>query len=99
MGTYSPASDRTHLLTLQEAVAEGFGAYSTLRSWIAQGKLPAVKTGKSFKILREDLEALTVPVGGDPVERQVERLIEAAPHLSSDQVARLRAALFGGGQR
>ncbi|WP_406708913.1 hypothetical protein QEV68_05445 [Trueperella pyogenes] len=42
MGTYSPASERTHYLPLQEAVAEGFGAYSTLRSWIAQGRLPAV---------------------------------------------------------
>ena len=39
MGTYSPQSERIHYLTLQEAVAEGFGAYSTLRLWIAQGKL------------------------------------------------------------
>ena len=45
MGTYSPQSERIHYLTLQEAVAEGFGAYSTLRLWIAQGKLPAYNTG------------------------------------------------------
>lgn len=32
MGTYSPPSERTHYLTLQEAAAEGFGAYSTLRT-------------------------------------------------------------------
>ena len=57
MGTYSPQSERIHYLTLQEAVAEGFGAYSTLRLWIAQGKLPAYKTGKRVKVLREDLEA------------------------------------------
>lgn len=96
MGTYSPPSARTHYLTLQEATAEGFGAYSTLRSWIAQGKLPAVKTGKRVKVLREDLEALAVPVGADPVDRHIKALVDAAPRLSDEQISRLRAALVGG---
>ncbi|MDY6077490.1 helix-turn-helix domain-containing protein [Mobiluncus sp.] len=96
MGTYSPSSDRTHYLTLQEAVAEGFGAYSTLRSWIAQGRLPAYKTGNRVKVLREDLEALAVPMGIDPVEPHIKALVDAAPRLSDDQIARLRVALGGG---
>ena len=50
MSTYSPPSERTYYLTLQEAAAEGFGAYSTLRTWIAQGKLPAYKTGNRVKV-------------------------------------------------
>ena len=83
MGTYSPQSERIHYLTLQEAVAEGFGAYSTLRLWIAQGKL------------REDLEALAVPVHADPVESHINALVDAAPRLSDDQIARLRLALGG----
>lgn len=95
MSTYSPPSERTYYLTLQEAVAEGFGAYSTLRSWIAQGKLPAYKTGNRVKVLREDLEALAVPVGTDPVERHVKALVDAAPRLSDEQIARLRFALGG----
>lgn len=94
MGTaYSPASSRTHYLTLQEAVAEGYGAYSTLRSWIAQGKLPASKTGSRVKILRSDLDALARPVGVDPIEAAIERLLEAAPPLTPEQTRRLRDLL------
>ena len=95
MPTYSPQSERTHFLTLQEAVAEGFGAYGTLRSWIAKGKLPAYKTGKRVKVLREDLKALAVPVHADPVESHITSLVNAAPRLSDDQIARLRLALGG----
>lgn len=95
MGTYSPPSNRTHYLTLQEAAAEGFGAYSTLRTWIAQGRLPAYKTGNRVKVRREDLEALAVPMGIDPVERHIKALVDAAPRLSDEQIARLRFALGG----
>lgn len=94
MGTaYSPASSRTHYLTLQEAVAEGYGAYSTLRSWIAQGKLPASKTGSRVKILRSDLDALARPVGVDPIEVAIEHLVAAAPPLTPEQTRRLRDLL------
>lgn len=94
MGTaYSPASSRTHYLTLQEAVAEGYGAYSTLRSWIAQGKLPASKTGSRVKILRSDLDALARPVGVDQIEVAIERLVAAAPPLTPEQTRRLRDLL------
>ncbi|MCT2995277.1 DNA-binding protein [Propionibacterium freudenreichii] len=94
MGTaYSPASSRTHYLTLQEAVAEGYGAYSTLRSWIAQGKLPASKTGSRVKILRSDLDALARPAGVDPIEAAIERLVAAAPPLTPEQTSRLRDLL------
>lgn len=100
MGTPS----RERYLTLQEAVTEGYGAYSTLRSWIAKGQLPAYKTGNRVKLLRSDLEALAVPVTPqsgpsiDPVERHIAAVVDAAPKLSDDQIARLRFAL-GGGQR
>lgn len=94
MGTaYSPASSRTHYLTLQEGVAEGYGAYSTLRSWIAQGKLPAYKTGSRVKVLRTDLDALVRPAGGDPVDAAIENLVAAAPPLTPEQVRRLRGLL------
>lgn len=94
MGTaYSPASSRTHYLTLQEAVAEGYGAYSTLRSWIAQGKLPAYKTGTRVKVLRTDLEALARPTGADPIDAAIERLVTTAPPLTPEQTRRLRDLL------
>lgn len=95
MGTYSPQSERTHYLTLQEAVAEGFGAYSTLRLWIAQGKLPAYKTGKRVKVLREDLEALAVPVRANPVDHAIDKLVDAAPSFTAEQTRRLRDLLGG----
>ncbi|MDK8656354.1 excisionase family DNA-binding protein [Actinotignum sanguinis] len=46
------------ILTLQEAVAEGYGGYSTLRSWIKCGWLPAYKTGRRYRVRREDLEKI-----------------------------------------
>ena len=83
------------LVTLQEAVEEGYGAYSTLRMWIAQGKLPAYKTGSRVKVRREDLDALLVPVGPDPLDVAIDELVSAAPTLSSEQRSRL-ASLVGG---
>lgn len=83
------------LVTLQEAVEEGYGAYSTLRMWIAQGKLPAYKTGTRIKVRREDLDALLTPVGPDPIDVAIDELVSAAPTLSSEQRSRL-ASLVGG---
>lgn len=98
MTTYSPASARDHYLTLREAVELGYGAYSTLRSWIAQGKLPAVKTGGRVKVLRTDLDALAQPVGSDPVDAAIERLVATAPPLSERQIRLLRGLLGGDAQ-
>lgn len=98
MGTYSPQSERTHYLTLQEAAAEGYGAYSTLRAWIAKGRLPAYKTGKRVKVLREDLEALAIPVHADPVDAAIDKLVAAAPPLTAEQTRRLRELLGGNAQ-
>ena len=83
------------LVTLQEAVEEGYGAYSTLRMWIAQGKLPAYKTGSRIKVRREDLDALLTHVGPDPIDVAIDELVSAAPTLSSEQRSRL-ASLVGG---
>ncbi|QPK80779.1 helix-turn-helix domain-containing protein [Schaalia sp. ZJ405] len=95
MTSYSPPSERTHFLTLQEAVAEGYGAYSTLRRWITLGKLPAYKTGKRIKVLREDLNTLVQPIYADTRELHVEALVKDAPRLTDDQILRLRDALGG----
>lgn len=91
----TPLPNGPRYLTLQQAVAEGYGAYVTLLSWIRQGKLPAYKTGGRVKVRREDLEALCVPVGGNPVDAAIEKLVAAAPHLSDEQTRRLRELLGG----
>lgn len=91
----TPLPNGPRYLTLQQAVAEGYGAYVTLLSWIHQGKLPAYKMGGRVKVRREDLEALCVPVGGNPVDAAIEKLVAAAPHLSDEQTRRLRELLGG----
>lgn len=85
----------TELLTLQQAVEEGYGAYSTLRLWIKQGKLHAYKTGSRVKIRRGDLESLLVPANSHTVDTIIDDLVSSAPTLSPEQRSRL-ATLVGG---
>lgn len=96
-----PSSDFSHYLNLSEAVELGYGSYQTLRRYIADGRLPAVKIGGRVKVLRTDLDALAVPkqpVSFETVEAAVERIVASVPPLTDAQCRRL-AALFGGGAR
>lgn len=96
---YAPSTNGEHYLNLNEAVGLGYGAYQTLRRYIADGRLPAVKIGGRVKVLRADLDALAVPkqpVSFETVEAAVERIVASAPPLTDAQCRRL-AALFGGG--
>lgn len=93
-----PSSDLTHYLNLTDAVELGFGAYQTLRRYIAQGKLPAVKVGGRIKVLRPDLDALAIPSGRltfEEIEAAAERLAASGHPLSDAQVRRL-STIFGG---
>ena len=84
-------------LTLQQAAAEGYAAYSTLRKYITDGRLPAVKVGSRVKVLRADLEALAVavrPATFEEIEAAAERLAASAPPLNDAQVRRL-STIFG----
>lgn len=85
----------TELLTLQQAVEEGYGAYSTLRLWIKKGELQAYKTGNRVKIRREDLESLLVPANSSTVDAIINELVSSAPTLTSEQRSRL-ASIVGG---
>lgn len=99
MGDYTPpTADNSHFVTLQEAVRLGYGAYSTLRLWISQDRLPAVKIGGRVKVLRSDLDALARPKGsGEPdgVDEAIARIVNQAPALSPTQLDRLRGILGG----
>ena len=54
-------------ITIQRAAKTYDIAYSTLRQWIREGRLPAYKiaSGRQVRVYIEDLEALFVPVHGD----------------------------------
>ena len=86
-------------LTLQQAAAEGIAAYSTLRAYIADGRLDAVRVGGRIKVRREDLDALVTPVQRGPareVSAAVKRVVDSAPPLTIEQRERL-AVILGGG--
>lgn len=97
-----PTSDLSHYLNLSDAVELGYGGYQTLRRYIADGQLPAVKIGGRVKVLRADLDALAVPkqpVSFETVEAAVERIVASAPPLTDAQCRRLAALFSGGGAR
>lgn len=84
-----------NLLTLQDAVAEGYGGYSTLRKYIATGQLAASKVGARIKVQRADLDALlepaTPPRTVEDVESAIARIVATAPPLSDEQISILGA--------
>lgn len=90
-------SELTTYVSLQEAVAHGFGAYSTLRLMIDDGRLPAVKIGGRVKIATDALEALAQPKAPRmDVVPAIQRIVEQAPPLTPQQRERL-AVILGGG--
>lgn len=96
MSTTQPVS--TPYLTLQQAVAEGFAAYSTLRGYVADGRLPAVRIGGRIKVRREDIDALATPArqaSTRDVVTAVERIVAEAPPLTTQQREHL-AVILGG---
>ncbi len=62
-----PATELRPAITIQRASKLYDIAYSTLRQWIREGKLPAWKVagGRQVRVFVADLEALFVRVGGD----------------------------------
>lgn len=48
-------------LSIRDAVDLGYAAESTIRLYIRQGRLPAVKIGGRIKLRRVDLDALAHP--------------------------------------
>lgn len=106
-----PPAPAPVLLSLQEAVQRGYGAYSTLRRYIAEGRLPAVKVGSRVKIRQADLAMLAVPASpampedhtvtgdrpcGDELGDYVKRLVDAFPALTPARRAALGRLLDAG---
>jgi excisionase family DNA binding protein len=98
-----PARPALPKLTTVAAAADYLGvSQKTIRQWIREGRLPAVRAGqRCIRIAVADLEKLTEPCGpggvSDPVER-IARMVEASP-LSDDDVDRLATLLRSGTAR
>lgn len=90
---YDPHPELPTYFSLRQAVEHGYGADSTLRSWIASGRLPAQKIGGRIKIRPEDLEALAQPASvsarDERLNEAVARAVAALPPLTAEQRERL----------
>ena len=94
----APSAPPTYF-TLRQAVEHGYGAYSTLRSWIASGRLPAVKIGGRIKVRPEHLEALAQPASSrtddERLDEAVARAVAALPPLTVSQRQQLGRIIGG----
>jgi excisionase family DNA binding protein len=68
MATAAAHRDDSYL-TLQQIVSRNLGAYSTLRSRIASGELPAVRLGNRYLVREADLVAMLKPVMPKPQDQ------------------------------
>lgn len=91
-----------HLYTVREASELGFGGQRTIRRWIANGKLPAVRFGAALRIKGSDLLAYrdghthtATSTPSDELDQHISALVDSAPSLSTEQIDRL-AGLLGG---
>lgn len=104
MRVFAQPEPAARYYSLTEAAELGYGAYSTLRNYIAAGRLKAAKVGSAYKVTREDLEAMLEPVErGRPsevnaIDRAIDQLVKTAPRLTTEQRERL-AVIIGGGHR
>lgn len=94
-GHASSIPDQDQFLSLREAADRGYAGYSTLRKYIADGKLPARRVGNRVRLRKSDLDALMVDHGASAVDSAIDRLLACAPPLTDDQVRRLTSLLGG----
>lgn len=89
-------------ISLREAADAGYGSIYTLRRWIKNGSLPAVKIGQKYKVSKTDLESLRHPVDApraepiDEIKAWAKRVAETAPPLTAEQAADIVAILRSG---
>ncbi|MGW4534774.1 helix-turn-helix domain-containing protein [Nocardia sp. NPDC004340] len=87
-----------------EEVAERLGLHvRTVRGYVREGKLPATRIGKQYRITRADLEAFTglpAPEGGSPAPQRYSEVssiieVDAADPSIADRVSTLLTAAAG----
>ena len=99
MARRKPAPPRK-LITVSAAAAEYSVTAKTIRQWIAEGRLPAIRLGpRSIRIDPADLERLAQPRGPASAPDTVQRIAKLVENsqLTDDQIDRLAAMLRSGG--
>ena len=94
----------TEQLYSVEEVAERLGLHvKTVRNYIIEGRLKAVKIGKQYRISRSDLEAMTGRPEPPPEPVRRERYIEVSSIVEIDAISpeaanRLTTSMIGSAQ-
>ncbi|CCF61160.1 helix-turn-helix domain-containing protein [Nocardia cyriacigeorgica] len=94
----------TRTLTLREVAAKYGVHVNTARRWAACGELPAQRIGKCYYVNPDDLDNWRKPAPEPPAHVSartdyadyIARVVEAAPPLSPDQIARITTILNSG---
>lgn len=79
------------LISVRTVASRGLGHPHTIRRYIHEGRLPAVKVGKQFMVRESDLALLARPVNPKPSEQSfeldalVEALVDTFPALGEDR--------------
>ncbi|MBI8988431.1 excisionase family DNA-binding protein [Corynebacterium meridianum] len=82
-------------ITLREAADRGYAGYSTLRKYVAEGRLPTYRAGRRVRLRLTDLEALLTSTDSNAIDVVIDNLVTAAPPLTTEQTHRLRDLLGG----
>ena len=89
------------LLTVNQAMALGYGARSTLSEWAKNGQIKKYKIGKGVRYKKSELDAMVVELpsqtnADETIKQWAERIAATAPPMDDDQAAMVVAILRGG---
>ncbi|WP_213263164.1 helix-turn-helix domain-containing protein [Gordonia amarae] len=91
-------SVRTRLLSYEDVAAETGLSLRTIQRMVAAGEIATVRVGQRVRFQPDEIARLvaggpSMPSAPDPYRDHVLALVAAAPPLTSDQAARIKAVL------
>lgn len=98
----SISADNNWVLLRDVAESRTYGAYSTLRNYIDQGRVRAKKVAGRIKVYEPDLKALEEARSPKSekayarAESAIRRVVDSAPALTDEQRERLAVLVRGG---
>jgi DNA-binding transcriptional MerR regulator len=85
---------RRNLGTAKQACEIADVAPSTLRHWLRQGLIHAVRVGNGpYRYDLDEVAAMRVEYPRDDVDERIRELVENAPEFSTEQINRIRLLL------
>jgi hypothetical protein len=83
-----------NLATAKKACEVADVAPSTLRNWVRQGLIHAVRVGNGpYRYDLDEVAAMRVEYPRDDVDERIRELVEGAPEFTTEQVNKIRLLL------